>query len=328
MDEKRRNDNVNIRTIRRNENHWNKYYSSHKIVTISISKLSFEMIESFFHECIRKFSLTSKELNNMKFIMTDIFKLAKKRKLIVENPMLEVEINTNACRPAKKQNDLSRVYLPDEKEKLFYDLNNEIMENPDNTDAYAIFILFKLGLRIGEVVAIKRADIDFKTCEIHIHRMETIREDSTGKLIPMIEEYTKKKSPYGDRFLPLSQYEISLFETVEKVNEDNGFHDDDFVFCDTVGRTKIREIDNRIRKLCNRADIDVKSAHDIRRTVASEMFNNSVPVQIISNYLGDADVKTTWGYILDNHKKEETARIIIDSLNSLSGFKRTQNLQK
>ncbi len=94
--------------------------------------------------------------------------------------------------------------------------------------------------------------------------------------------------------------------------------------CDIQGRTKIREIDNRIRKLCNKADIEVKSAHDIRRTVASELFNNGVPVEIIRNYLGHSDIKTTWGYILDNHRKEETAKMILKSLENLNGLKRTQ----
>lgn len=86
----------------------------------------------------------------------------------------------------------------------------------------------------------------------------------------------------------------------------------------------IREIENRIRKLCNKADIEVKSAHDIRRTVASELFNNCVPVEIIRNYLGHSDIKMIWRYILDNHRKEETTKMILKSLENLNGLKRTQ----
>lgn len=62
----------------------------------------------------------------------------------------------------------------------------------------------------------------------------------------------------------------------------------------------------------------MKSAHDIRRTVASELFNNGVPVEIIRNYLGHSDIKTTWGYILDNHRKEETAKMILKSLENFT----------
>ncbi len=322
--EKRISENVCIRTIRRNENHWEKYYAKHKVITIPVEKLNVEQIELFFHETIRKYNLTVKELNNMKFIFTDIMKMAKRRKFIADNPFNEISINTNSCRPIGKQTDTSRVYLPDEKEKLFQDINHELINNPDNSDAYAILLLFKLALRIGEVVALKWSDIDFENKSIHIHRMETLAENENGSLSPTIAEYTKKKSPYGDRILPLGDYELMLFQYVMDINKEYGYSDQDFIFCDEQGRTKIREIDNRIRKLCNKADIEVKSAHDIRRTVASELFNNGVPVEIIRNYLGHSDIKTTWGYILDNHRKEETAKMIIKSLENLNGLKRTQ----
>ena len=83
-------------------------------------------------------------------------------------------------------------------------------------------------------------------------------------------------------------------------------------------------IDNLIRKLCNKAKIEVKSAHDIRRTVASEMFSQGVPVEIIRGYLGHSDIKTTFGYILNNQTKAETNKIILNSLNQMNGLKRTQ----
>ena len=322
--EKRKEQGVSPRTVRRNENHWNKYYKGHKIARVPLHKLTAEQIEQFFHECIRKYGLTVKELANMKFLFVDMMKLAKKRNYIHDNPFLDVDIRLNACRPVKKQNDTSRVYLPDEKEKLFEALNHELIRKPDNTDVYAVFILFKLGLRIGELVALKWEDIDFQAREVHIHRMETLEEDSAGNLRPFLAEYTKKKSPYGDRFLPLGDYEVDIFCKIKEINNRCSCEGESFVFCDTSGRTTIRAIDNLIRKTCNMAGIETKSAHDIRRTVASEMFNRNVPVEIIRNYLGHSDIKTTYGYILDNHKKEETNRMILESLNSLSGLKWTQ----
>ncbi|MCD8131529.1 MAG: site-specific integrase [Lachnospiraceae bacterium] len=232
--------------------------------------------------------------------------------------MLDVEVKLNACKPPRKQNDRSRVYLPDEKEKLFLALNQELLDCPENTDSYGILLLFKLGVRIGELTALKWEDIDTDERELHIHRMESIGDGMKRVVV----EYTKKKSPYGDRFLPLGDYEMDIFEKVKEVNRRNRYPDDEFIFCDENGRTAIREIDNRIRKLCTRAGIEVKSAHDIRRTVASEMFNNGVPVEIIRNFLGHSDIRTTYGYILDNKRKEETSRMILDSLENLNGLKK------
>lgn len=322
--EKRNEQGVCPRTVRRNINHWDKYYKVNPIVNKPISKLDSDCIEKFFHETIKTFNLSVKELGNMKFVMEDMMKLAKKRNIISYNPMIDVDVKLNACRPLRKQNDTSRVYLPDEKEKLFAVLNDELRQKPDCTDAYVVFILFKLGLRIGEVVALKWSDIDYLNDELHIHRMQTMDIDESGSLRDCIAEYTKKKSPYGDRFLPLSEYEKDIFRSVAKINSRNGYGIDDFVFCDEKGRTKIRAIDNLIRKCCNKANIPVKSAHDIRRTVASELFNKHVPVEIIKDYLGHSDIKTTYGYILDNQKKSETNKMILNSLNNLNGLKGTQ----
>lgn len=107
--EKRHSIGVNPRTIHRNENHWNKYYKNHPIVKIPLHKITAEKIEDFLHYCITTYSMTVKELSNMKFILLDMMKLAKKRKFIEYNPFIDVEVHTNACRPSTKQNDISRV---------------------------------------------------------------------------------------------------------------------------------------------------------------------------------------------------------------------------
>lgn len=69
----------------------------------------------------------------------------------------------------------------------------------------------------------------------------------------------------------MSDYDINLFQTIKRINEEAGYSDGNFIFCDKVGRTKIREVDYCIRAQCTRAGIEVKSAYNIRRTVASEM---------------------------------------------------------
>jgi integrase len=151
--------------------------------------------------------------------------------------------------------------------------------------------------------------------------METLLENETGELRPVVVPYTKKKSPHGDRFLPLSPYEINIFLKIKEINELYGFYDDDYVFCDSEGRTKIREIDYCIRNLCQNAMIPEKSAHDIRRTVASEMYNvGGVKIEVIRDYLGHADVKTTWGHIVNTHDEEQTRDMIIDALKGLNGL--------
>jgi integrase len=248
-----------------------------------------------------------------------MLKQAKKKGIILSNPFDDIEINLSGCKPPNNPKDESRVYLPDEKEKLFNQLRKRLMQRPYETDSYVVFLLFKLGLRIGEAVALKWSDIDWNTREIHIHRMEGL-SDENGKLQVTIFEYTKKKSPAGDRYHPLSEYEVNLFQTVKRINEEAGYSDGDFIFCDEEGRTKIREIDNCIRAQCTRAGIEVKSAHDIRRTVASELNRRGVPIEDIRWYLGHSDIATTQTYILNNQGKQETTKTIVNALSDMNGL--------
>ncbi|HWT76949.1 MAG TPA: site-specific integrase [Mobilitalea sp.] len=317
--EKRKGMNLSSRTIQRNRNHWEKYYNNTKIVRKSIDRITVEDIEDFFHSCISDYDMTKKDLDNMKLIFKDLMKYAKKKGLILSNPYDDIEIKVNGCKPPNNPKDESRVYLPEEKEKLFRQLNKRLMQMPYETDSYVVFLLFKLGLRIGEAVALKWSDIDWETREIHIHRMESLVEDENGKLKVTICEYTKKKSPAGDRYLPLSDYEINLFQTVKGINEEAGYSDGDFIFCDKVGRTKIREVDNCIRAQCVRAGIEVKSAHDIRRTVASEMRRKKVEIEDIQWYLGHNDEATTRTYILNNQGKQKTSKQIVNALSEMNG---------
>lgn len=48
----------------------------------------------------------------------------------------------------------------------------------------------------------------------------------------------------------------------------------------------------------------MKSAHDIRRTVASEMRRKKVAIEDIQWYLGHNDEATTRTYILNNQGKQ------------------------
>jgi integrase len=330
--EKRKSDNISDLTVRRNQNHWKKYYLNHKVITTPLAKITPEQIENFFHQVIRENSMTLKELSNMKFIFVDMMKFASRRKVIQTNPFKEAEIKTYGCLPASKQAAATRIYLPREIDMVFHALNDEIVANPKVTDCYAIFLLFKLGLRIGELVALREIDIDYANKELHVCRTETQIINSSGHMVTTVVTHTKKKSSYGDRFIPLNDYELAIIEKVKSINTKYSYEDADYLFVDNDGRTKIREIDYHIRKVCNKCGIEEKSAHDIRRTVASRMFDKGIPVEVIRDYLGHSDIQTTWSYIYNTSSRKETKRQINDSLKDFNGLesvlKCTQKTEK
>ncbi len=51
------------------------------------------------------------------------------------------------------------------------------------------------------------------------------------------------------------------------------------------------------------------------------MYMNKVPVEIIRDFLGHSDIKTTHGYIFDCNEAETTANLIINSLADMNGLR-------
>ena len=98
-----------------------------------------------------------------------------------------------------------------------------------------------------------------------------------------------------------------------------GFRDEDFLFLGEKGRRiHIRAVDNRIRKLCKRAGIEpAKSAHDIRRTVATRLYRNTHDIELVRKFLGHSDVQTTWGYIVDIDAEEEDRIRVVAALEGM-----------
>lgn len=306
--------NISDRTINRNYNDWVKYYIPHKIAKQPLSTITSKDIEDFFNESIKKYNMTSKQVNNMKIIIKDILHMATRNGYISTNPFINAEISFRSCYPPNKKPDDERIYLPEEKAKIITALNKEILEFPNQTDAHAILLLFYIGVRIGELVAIKKSDIDFEKKTLHIHRTETIINDENGKSKVVVANHTKKKSPYGDRYIPLTENSIQIINQVLEINKKYSYSDDDFLFVDQDGRTKIREIDNRIRKMCRNANIPTKSAHNIRRTVASQLKLKGIDINTIAKFMGHSDTNTTLKYIYNLETETKTHQSIIKAL--------------
>ncbi|WMJ87392.1 hypothetical protein [Anaerocolumna sp. MB42-C2] len=115
---------LNIKTVKRDTEHWNKYYKEHSIVYVPISKLTTKIMNDFFNSTITKFNLSNREYNNMKSIMIALMRIAIDEEIIVENPMNGIYIKSK-FRAIRKKSDGSKLYLNDEFDTLDTHLENE-----------------------------------------------------------------------------------------------------------------------------------------------------------------------------------------------------------
>ena len=152
--------------------------------------------------------------------------------------------------------------------------------------------------------------------------METKKKNKDGNFHRVIVQYCKGGGNQSIRILPLSEFDIKIFEDLKKNTSENGNNEGDYVFCNEKGRISIRVIDNRIRNICKLAGLnEIKSAHDIRRTVASNLARENVKLEVIRDFIGHSDLKTTLGYIYNLEEKETINKQLEISRKGLNGLK-------
>jgi integrase len=328
----RKKENAESKTIDRYGNWWKKYYLSHAISGKRLNEISSLEIKDFYHQQIKDYGMTKKELFNMKVILKGIMELAEEDGIISHNPFEGIKFNVKSCRPMEKEKDETRFYSEEEKEMIFVALNDEIDSFPNITVMHGLFFLFTKGLRISELSAIKLEDICWDSKEIYIHRMETYeRDEETGERRITVVNYGKGRSEYAIRRLPLTDDEICLLKEVVEINQNCDYEDEGFLFLDDRGRTTSRGFSYRLGKMWRKIGMKIKSAHDIRRTVASILFLNrseDFDLEDIRYYMGHEDVKTTKGYIYDMEEKEAKRLRYSNALttSNMNGLRRTKIL--
>ena len=71
---------------------------------------------------------------------------------------------------------------------------------------------------------------------------------------------------------------------------------------------------NVLRKYAERNGLPIKSSHKIRKTYASMLNANGVPLDCIREMLGHSDLTTTLSYIYNPLTEKETYDLITDAL--------------
>ncbi len=298
--------NLSPRTLKRYREAYEKYLEGTVLDTTPISRLTPTIVTEFFNNLIAELKLSDKQYGNIIVIPNKLFSYATFKGITPQNPMTDTMINRRALKHTRAAKTSERVYYEVERKKFIDALMELLEEEPDRSDYYAILLLWMLGLRIGELTALKWSDIDFDAKEVHIQRMESRGDDNR----PTILDHCKGNSPTADRFLPISDYEINLFAQIRELNKRYGF-ESDYIFMGynyktvKVERRTNKNIDSSIRRICHKAGIPEKSAHDIRRTVASMLFAKGESLESIRKFLGHSDLRTTSEYIVDFSGSED-----------------------
>lgn len=157
-----------------------------------------------------------------------------------------------------------------------------IVSNINETNLGILFALY-LGLRIGEICALKWENIDFKTMIIHI-KSTVSRINNNGKT-KYILDVPKTKSSIRDIPIPKKLFTILKDSFVNRKS--------DFVISKTDSFVIPRTFEYRYHKLLNELAIESINFHSLRHTFATNCISNGMDVKSLSEILGHTNVNTT-----------------------------------
>lgn len=284
-------------TIKRHKQHYKRYFEKSKLHDMPVGKIDTLLLESECNCLVKKYNMSRKEWNNVKTILLGCFEYATRKHYITDNPMDDVKILVK-YRQIVKKTGKTETYNTEELENLNKYLDEMYAETED-TVFLAVKVNFLLGLRVGELVALKWEDCQDPS-HLHIVR-EEIRNQETNQY--EVVNHTKTNC---DRFVVLVPKAISILEKIPKQGS--------YIFMRDGERITTRQVAYVLEKYAERQGTKTKSTHKMRKTYASNLNANGVPLDCIREMLGHNSLSTTLGYLYNPLTESETYNLITKAL--------------
>lgn len=284
-------------TITRHRQHYKKYLESSALHNLKLKQLDSLTLEKECNRIVKSFNLSRKEWTNVKTILLGMFEYAIRKKYISSNPMSDVKICVK-YRQVVKKTGKTQTYNTEELEELLRYLDAKYTETED-TAFLAVKINFMLGLRVGELTALKWSDWE-EPDALHVMR-EEVREQENNRCY--VAEHTKT---HQDRYVAVPLKAIDILNSIPRQGE--------FIFMRNGNRITSRQIAYVLEKYAERHGLKTKSTHKMRKTYASRLASKGVPLDAIRGLMGHTDLQTTLGYIYNPLTEKDTYELISNAL--------------
>lgn len=216
-------------------------------------------------------------INKVYQIIAQAFNYALLSEYIYKNPFL---IKGNIIKPNSSKEKKKVVALTLNEEKQFL----KALESSDVKSKSVLYVAIFSGMRIGEILALKNNDIDFKNKLIHVNKTLTVNEN--GKIVT-----GSTKTYAGTRDVPILDILYNILKNLSFNNEN----------------LSKSVVDKEIRQVCKLAKIKSISVHVLRHTFATRCIEAGMQAIVLQRILGHSNIQTTLNIYADvfNEFKEE-----------------------
>lgn len=301
---------------------WNKYYAKNKeLISKPVNEFTKIELDTWVHEMIKQYDMTKNQYYNMSVIIRQIFDYAVEIGILERNIFSDVKVSTKLFKKVKKKDSITQVYLTDEIPQMIKEMLRRFYNDPSDTAPLAVLLDFEIGVRIGELVAIKTTDFSPDMSYVHIQR-QSVRQfdyiDDTCTKMKFREfevvEYTK--SDDGDRNIYLTTVARKIISVILAVNEKYGYQCDDYLFVKNNKQISHYAVQARVLRGCQTIGILTKSMHKIRKTYISSLIDSGLNIDEIRRQVGHSDERTTYkNYCFNRLTTTETERKMENALN-------------
>lgn len=291
-------------TYSRYERDFFRYFA--KIKHYKIQSITELELEDFIKRTIQEQALTRKAFNNMRTLLYGIFRYAKKKKVVnisVKEVMEEIEFSKNEFQRICHE-DNEQVFMLDEEEKMI-----NYLENNQDLLNLGLLLLFKTGLRIGELTSLNKGDV--KENLIHVSKTETIYKGEDGKMHYDIKNVPKTEAGIRDVIVPDNCKWI-----LNKIRKLCPFGQ--YVFMKDDERIRSYVFRNRLYTNCKKLNIVVKSPHKVRKTYGSKLYDSKeIPESFIMEQMGHTDISCLQKHYYYNRMNNEEKREMLNQVKAL-----------
>lgn len=280
-----------------------EYMIQHYIVpelgTLLLRDLTAEKLSAFFSR-LQDRGLSCKSTRDVGVLLKTIFKVAKKS-CHCDCPGREAEL------PAYRSKKIE-VFCDQE----ISSLARKILTSPDMTGLCVLLVL-NTGLRLGEICALRKSDIDFHSGFLRIERSAARVRDGSGTRLVV----QAPKSNSSVRLVAGPNDMLELMKTATM-----SIREDSYLLTNTDMPMDPRTLQYRYRKLLEHCDIRYRNFHALRHTYATRCMENGVDIKSLSELLGHADIRTTLQTYVHSslaHKKQVVQSICFLPIESTRG---------
>lgn len=313
-------ENNNSGYMKRISTDWNRFYNDDDIIDRPILELTTLELKNWARNKIIQEKLTKKVYYNMSIIIRQSLDYLVELGELPSNPYSNFKIKPSLFTPVEAKEPEYEVFNEVEEHDIKELAMQDFLTRPHTTSAIAVVVNFSLGLRVGELVALKWKDL--KSPYLHIRRMEQKQYDKlpNGKWKSHLEVVEHTKSDAGYRTIYVVSSALELFEKVKEDNLKRGYscEPDDYIFLYKGKRITFKSINRKYERYCSQLGIVQKTNHKTRKTCLTKIADNAnINLKDAMEFSGHRDVQTyIKHYCFSRYSDEQKRNELEKSLSS------------